>query len=73
MAENELSHTITTNALLAEIARKTSTRDDVATLYRLVMSAPLKTDWTAVHHAIILRWSRSALKYIKQQAWKEQQ
>ena len=56
--------------LLAEIAEPVCKRRDVAQTYRLAMESSERDriDWKRVNEAIIARWSRSALEYIKQQA-----
>lgn len=58
------------NHILAEIADKTMTRDDVAASYALAVGAPESVNWAAVNQAIMDRWSLSALRYIKDKAWK---
>lgn len=57
--------------LLDEIANPEIKRKDVAQTYRLALqSAERDTiDWAKVNQAIIQRWSRSALHWIKEQAW----
>jgi hypothetical protein len=45
------------------------TRDDMAIAYGRSLSDP-NVDWPAVNRAIVQRWSLSALKYIKREAWK---
>lgn len=60
--------TNTTNVLLQEIASPEMKRKDVAMTYALAMRSSCKTDWSKVNHAIIDRWSRSALEWIKKQA-----
>lgn len=59
-----------TGKLLDIIALKESKRDDVAVVYALAIASREKLDWRAVNHAIMQRWSRHALKYIKRKAWK---
>jgi len=56
--------------LLQEIADRHMTRDDVAYTYAfgLVSSEPIA--WARINHAIMDRWSRNALSYIKTKAWK---
>ena len=64
-----------TATLLSEIADPAMTRDDVAKTYGLALDlvpATAHTDWSAVNRAIIARWSRSALEYIKGKAWRHQ-
>jgi hypothetical protein len=66
-----------TEALLAEIARKGSTRDSIAVLYREGIRACLGPagitglDWPAVNSAILSRYRVSGLNYIKAKAWKK--
>ena len=57
--------------LLEEIADKQFTRLDVAKTYALAMrsSESKLVDWGKVSAAIIARWSKSALVWIKNQAW----
>lgn len=54
--------------MLAEIANPTCTRLTVAKTYALALRSSYETDWKTVNRAIIKRWSRSALEYIKQWA-----
>lgn len=55
-----------------EIADKRMTRDDVASTYAMTLLSSERdsVDWLAVNGAIIERWSLSALKYIKEKAWR---
>lgn len=56
--------------LLREIAEPSARRRDVAQTYALALrsgEAP-RVDWAAVNRAIVARWSRSALEWIKRQA-----
>lgn len=49
-------------------------RKDIAMTYRLVMEAErhgAKVDWLKVNTAIIERWSKSGLQYIKNLAWSD--
>jgi len=57
-----------TQTLLDDIARPQLRRRDVAQLYRLAMESSEETDWGAVNRAIMARWSKSALIWIKTQA-----
>jgi len=57
-----------TDVLLHEIGHG-ATRRAVAQTYRLAMHSSHPTDWARVNAAIIARWSASALKWIKEQAW----
>ena len=60
-----------TRTLLDEIACKEAKRLDVAKTYALALRSSYPTDWREVNRAIIERWSRSALEYIKKMAWSE--
>ena len=62
----ELSHT--TFTLLLEIGMYEMKRKDIALTYALAMRSSANTDWAAVNEAIIERWSRSGLEYIKRLA-----
>ena len=62
------------SVLLQECVTPGIKRDDIAITYRLAMEAERdrneKIDWLKVNTAIINRWSKSALKHIKEKAWK---
>ena len=58
-----------TQTLLHEIANKDMKRIDIAKTYYLAIQSSEKTDWKKVNKAIIDRWSKSGLNYIKTQAW----
>ena len=58
-----------TNTLLREIQDKKSTRKDVARTYRLAILSSEDKDWLKINNAIVLKWSFSALTYIKNLAW----
>lgn len=60
---------LTTETLLDEIARKGTTRNDVAKTYALAIRSSDRTNWARVNQAIIDRWSMHALKFIKERAW----
>ena len=63
-----------TNTLLREIEDKTMKRKDVASTYGLAIHAERcgeTVDWERVNEAIVGRWSRSALEWIKKEAWKQ--
>lgn len=55
--------------MLEEIADSRMTRDDVATSYAFGLRQG-GVDWATVNRAIIERWSRGGLRYIKERAWK---
>lgn len=61
--------------ILEEIADKRMKRDDVAMTYAFALRQHGRTsddefDYALVNRAIMDRWSLSALKYIKERAWK---
>ena len=57
--------------LLEEIADPRMKRRDVAQTYALAVRSTEvgKVKWEKVNQAIVERWSESALKWIKEQAW----
>lgn len=57
-----------TNHLLREIGMPGMKRNDIALSYALAMRSSDPTDWAKVNRAIIDRWSKSALVYIKERA-----
>lgn len=59
--------------ILEEIAEKEATRDSIATTYAFGIRQKKEIDWKKVNRAIIDRWSLSALKYIKEKAWRMNQ
>lgn len=60
------------NSLLREIGDKAFTRDDVALTYAMTLRSSERdsVNWGKVNGAISDRWSRSAVLYIKEKAWK---
>ena len=56
--------------ILQEIADKNFTRDSVAITYAFCIDSSEKVDFSKINKAIINRWSRSAVEYIKSEAWK---
>lgn len=56
--------------LLREIADPEMKRADVALTYAFGLRQQDEVDWPKVNRAIIARWSMSALKWIKERAWK---
>lgn len=62
-----------TQQLLAEMARKGSTRDSIAAIYRQGIIDHHWgdfVDWPTVNKALLTRYTISGLTYIKAQAWK---
>lgn len=47
-----------------------ATRADVAMLYGAAIRYEAPVDWSRVNAAILERWSKSALVWIKREAWK---
>lgn len=62
------------SVLLMECGIPQIKRKDIALTYRLAMESESegreKIDWLKVNTAIINRWSKAGLKYIKEKAWK---
>lgn len=58
-----------TNTLLREIAEPSIKRIDVAKTYALAIKSSEAVNWPVVNAAIIKRWSKSGLVWIKKQAW----
>lgn len=60
-------------ALLTEIADKSLKRGDIALTYRLAMASSERdrVDWAKVNRAIIQRWSKAGLTWIKKEAWRD--
>ena len=58
-----------TRVLLDEIGNMRMTRRDVAKTYALALRSSEEPDWAVVNKAIMKRWSRHALEWIKTQAW----
>ena len=56
--------------ILREIADPQMTRDDVAATYAFAIRQASQVDFPTVNQAIIDRWSMSALRYIKEKAWR---
>jgi hypothetical protein len=57
--------------MLTEIARKGSTRRQVSQLYAMSLRSSERPtiDWAKVNAAIMAKWSRNALEWIKTNAW----
>jgi hypothetical protein len=64
-----LELTDTTETMLREIADPAMKRRDIAQTYHLALRSSHPTDWPRVNAAIMERWGRSALIWIKTQAW----
>ena len=56
--------------ILQEIADKNFTRDSVAITYAFCIDSTENPDFAKINRAIINRWSRGAVEYIKKEAWK---
>jgi hypothetical protein len=59
--------------LLRECENRSILRRDVAQTYRCLLEqenrAPGSVDWARINAAIIARWSKAALLWIKEAAW----
>lgn len=55
--------------ILREIADSRMKRADVALTYAFGLRQGDPIDWAKVNRAIVDRWSLSALKWIKEEAW----
>lgn len=63
---------MTAPEVVEEVNRKKNTRDDISLLYAAAIKEHEAGDgfaWSIVNEAIISRWSKSALAYIKKAAW----
>lgn len=64
------------SVLLMECGIPQIKRNSIAITYRLAMEAERegreKIDWSKVNAAIIERWSKSGLQYIKNRAWRSE-
>lgn len=58
------------NVILREIEDRDCKRDTVALTYAFCLRSDEKIDYEKINKAIIARWSKSALNYIKTRAWK---
>ena len=56
--------------LMEEIATAAITRDSLSITYAFGLLSDESIDWKKVNHAIVERWSFSALEYIKCKAWR---
>ena len=57
--------------ILIDIADiKNTVRDDIALTYACCLTSNEGTDFSKINKAIVARWSRNALTYIKEKAWK---
>ena len=55
--------------LLSEIEMKEIKRDHLALTYALAIRSEENVDYAKVNKAIMHRWSRAGLNYIKHRAW----
>jgi len=58
------------STILNEIKQKECKRNNIALTYYLCMASSEEVDWGKINKAIMERWSRSGLNYIKTEAWK---
>ena len=59
-----------TELAITEAGDKATTRKDMALTYALGLRDFPGVDWAAINAAILKRWSKSGLIWIKTQAWK---
>lgn len=60
-----------TETILREIAQAEMKRTDVAMTYAMCLTmADDYVDWPSINAAIIERWSRSGLEWVKREAWR---
>lgn len=59
-----------TETLLRHVGRPGITRNQLAPIYALAFPCSDDVDWQKVNLAIVKRWSRNGLQYIKRRAWK---
>lgn len=65
--------TINNALMLSEINNPKNKRNDIAKLYKSMIIWDEKyhtANWGDINRAIIKRWSRSGLEYIKRKAWR---
>ncbi len=60
-----------TATLLREISDKNFSQKSIVLTYAMAINSSEPKDWESVNDAIIKRWSRSGLEYIKRMAWKQ--
>ena len=58
------------DTILNEIEHKECKRKNIALTYYFCMVSSEEVDWGKINKAIMERWSRSGLNYIKTEAWK---
>jgi len=56
--------------ILEEIAANEFKRKEVALTYAFCIESSEEIDWKRINTAIVERWSRSGLGYIKRMAWR---
>lgn len=56
--------------IMNELEDRVYTRADVARTYAILIQKGHK-DWAVINQAIIKRWSKNALLWIKAEAWKQ--
>lgn len=61
---------MTTKDLLWAVVDENNKRNDIATKYALALAQADPVEWAAVNRAIMERWSKAGLIYIKELAWK---
>ena len=56
--------------ILEEIDNEECKRNDIAVTYAFCISSSENPNFGKINRAIVQRWSRSGLDYIKRKAWK---
>lgn len=71
MNETKIQLICPERTILEEIKDKQFKRDDIAVTYFMCLCSEEQINWAKINHAIINRWSKSGLNYIKKLAWKQ--
>lgn len=61
---------VTTAERIHDFVSVPKNRDEMALCYSDLLEGMIAVDWPLLNGAIIERWSRSGLDYIKREAWK---
>jgi hypothetical protein len=61
---------MTTKDLLEAVVDENNRRNEIAASYALALAQADPVEWAVVNRAIMERWSKAGLIYIKERAWK---
>lgn len=61
---------MTTYEAVTTIEQRCKVREDAALVYAQALHSRDPIDWPSLNRAILKRWSRAGLAYIKARAWK---